>query len=58
MTFAKEHMVSSAVQSGEDYANGVFGNVFQSVVTGYGVMLNSMEDAVSYLSIHEGMHLG
>ena len=40
-----------------DYAAGRFGD-FKSYPTSYGVTLNSVDDAIRFNNVHEGVHLG
>lgn len=41
----------------EDYANGAF-SAFTEYVTSTGIVLHSIDDAILYNNIHEGMHIG
>lgn len=40
-----------------DYSNGLFKD-YQSYTTSYNMTLNSIEDAIRFNNIHEGMHFG
>ena len=40
-----------------DYAAGLFAN-FESYTTGFGVRLDSAEDALKFIPVHETLHLG
>lgn len=44
-------------QMEKDFENGVF-KEYQSYETSYGAQLNSVQDAVIFNNIHEGVHLG
>ena len=41
-----------------DYKNGVFGNHFRTYQTSYGVVLSSIEEAITFNNAHEGLHFG
>lgn len=41
----------------EDYEMGIF-KEYKQYPTSYGFVLNSIEDAITFNNIHEGMHLG
>ena len=41
----------------EDYEMGIF-KEYKHYPTSYGFVLNSIEDAITFNNIHEGMHLG
>ena len=41
----------------EDYKQGVFNN-FKPYTTSFGVQLNTIEDAIKFSSVHDGLHLG
>lgn len=40
-----------------DYANGVF-KTYKTYPTSFNVMLNSIEEAISFNNVHEGLHFG
>jgi hypothetical protein len=40
-----------------DYQSGTF-TQFEPYMTGYGIPLNSVEDALRFVPLHEAMHLG
>ena len=40
-----------------DYEAGTF-TQFEPYITGYGIPLNSVEDAIRFVPLHEAMHLG
>ena len=48
---------STIVQLEKDYSSGIF-KEYKSYTTSYGVTLGSIEDAIRFNNIHEGMHLG
>lgn len=50
-------MLSTIIRFEEDYQNNLFNN-YTSWVTRYGVQLNTIEDAVSFLPFHDGFHMG
>ena len=41
----------------EDYRNGAF-NSFKQYTTSFGVQLDTIEDAVKFSSMHDGLHYG
>ena len=41
----------------DDYKNGVF-KEYKSYPTSYGITLNSIEEAIAFNNVHEGMHFG
>lgn len=41
----------------KDYNNGFFTS-YKTYMSSYGVELNSIEDAIQFLTVHEGLHLG
>lgn len=53
----KSKLIPSIDQTEEDYANKVFGE-YVPRMTSYGVQLDSVEDAISFLNVHEAMHFG
>ncbi len=55
--FAKEHLLLTVDWAEQDYQEGRFG-VYQAWVTGYGATLDTVEDAIIFNNIHEGMHYG
>jgi hypothetical protein len=50
-------MFSLPKKTAEDYKAGVFGS-FKPYATSLKIELNSVEDAVTYDLLHEGIHLG
>lgn len=55
--FVSRHLLDTVTQNQEDYHQGVFGT-YRPIVTSYGITLNTLEDAICYLNLHEGMHFG
>jgi hypothetical protein len=53
----KTLLISTLDQFKIDYHNQIFNN-YKGWTTRYGVDLNSVDDAVMFLSFHEGLHLG
>ena len=41
----------------EDYRKGVFNN-FKQYTTSFGVQLDTLEDAIKFSSVHDGLHYG
>ena len=55
--FAKEQLLTSVETLKADYGKGIFG-AYKPVTTSYGAPLNSVEDAIRFNNVHEGMHYG
>ena len=55
--FLKSQMLSSIDQLESDYAAGKFKS-YSEYTTSYGSTLRSIEDAITFNTIHEGLHLG
>lgn len=53
----KTLLISTLDQFKIDYHNQIFGN-YKGWTTRYGVDLNNIDDAIKFLSFHEGLHLG
>ena len=53
----KEWLKSTPDQLEKDYNDKKFG-AYKTYTTSYGVELNSIEDAINFNTIHEGLHLG
>lgn len=51
-------LLSTINQTKEDYSNGVFKNYTPYTVSTTGNTLNTIEDAISFIAIHEGIHYG
>ena len=54
----KTLLISTADQLEEDYNKGLFKKDFDSYPTSYGFTLNSIEDAITFNNLHEGIHFG
>lgn len=52
-----EWLTTTAEQLDADYQSGYFGN-FKTYPTSYGMTLGSIEEAITFNNVHEGMHLG
>jgi len=53
----KDMLIFSADQLESDYENQTFGKYIERT-TSYGVTLTTIEDAIAYNSLHEGIHIG
>lgn len=53
----KTLLIATLDQFKTDYQQQIFGN-YKGWTTRYGVELNSVDDALEFLSFHEGLHLG
>ena len=53
----KELLFSTIDDLQKDYEAGKFAN-YTSWTSRYGVQMNKIEDAISFLSFHEGLHVG
>lgn len=53
----KEVLISSVEQVKKDYESGVF-STWKEYETSFGTTLRSVEDAILFNNIHEGIHLG
>ncbi|MCL6267420.1 DinB family protein [Flagellimonas myxillae] len=51
------YLTSTIEQMQEDYSNGAFKN-FEAYMTTPKIGLDSVEDAISFLAFHDGIHLG
>lgn len=56
-TFLKQQAVQLIDELIADIEQGLLDN-YTSYTTSFGVTLNSIEDAVKFLTMHEGLHLG
>ena len=54
----KKLLLTSIDQMEQDYEQGVFGNDFKTYTTGYGATLTTLEDAINFNNVHEGVHYG
>jgi len=57
LDFIKNQLIVLVDKTEEDLANGVF-QKFKEYPTSYGVVLNSVEEAIIFNNLHEAMHLG
>lgn len=53
----KEYASSSLIKLKEDYEAGVF-NDFKAFATSTGFVINNVETALRYVTMHHGLHLG
>ena len=53
----KEQLMVLASKLKDDYQAGIFKN-YTTYPTSYNVILNSIDDAIAFNNIHEGLHLG
>ncbi len=53
----KTYLISTVEQLQLDYSEGLF-KEFESYMTSPKIGLNNVEDAISFLAFHEGVHLG
>jgi hypothetical protein len=57
IAFIKEQLFITLDQLDADLDKGIFIN-YTSVMTRYGIELNSIDDGVTFLPFHEGLHIG
>lgn len=57
IAYVKTHLVEAMKQTIIDYDKGLF-KTFISYPTSTGIDLNSIEEAISFNSFHDGIHLG
>jgi hypothetical protein len=55
--YVKDNLVSAMAQTKEDFNDGLFEN-FTPYMTSTGIELKSVEDAISFSTFHDGIHLG
>ena len=55
--FIKKNLFSPILQMADDYPAGVL-KTFKKYPTSFGLILCSVEDAIRFNNIHEGVHLG
>ena len=55
--YVKEHLVPAMKQTQIDYQNGIY-TQFTPYMTSTGIELKSVEDAISFSTFHDGIHLG
>lgn len=53
----KEKLISSLDQLEQDHQAGIFAN-YPTWTTRYGVVISDIDDAISFLPFHEGLHVG
>lgn len=42
----------------QDYDNGIFGTQFKTYTTSYNITLTTLENAIQFNNVHEGVHYG
>ncbi len=42
----------------QDYDNGIFGTQFKTYTTSYNITLTTLENAIEFNNVHEGVHYG
>ncbi len=57
LAFLKQQAVALMHELTSDIEAGIF-DKFDTYTTSFGVVLNEIDDAVKYLTMHEGLHLG
>lgn len=57
LLYIKEHIFELLDRTEQDYKNNVLGP-YQTYETSYGIVLNSVEDALIFNNMHEALHLG
>lgn len=57
ITFIREHLLTTVDWAAMDCQNGLF-NAYESYTTSFGVELRTFEEALQFLNVHEGLHLG
>jgi hypothetical protein len=55
--FIKAELVRLPQVTNEDYNKGIF-KTFKAYPTSYGIELNNIEEAITFVNVHEGLHLG
>jgi len=53
----KAALINSLDKLAHDYKNGLFTN-YPTWTTRYGVVINNIDEALSFLPFHEGLHIG
>jgi len=54
----KKLLLTTIDQMEQDYNDGVFGNDFKVYTTSYNITLNTIENAIAFNNVHEGLHYG
>lgn len=57
VNFAKQQLLDSVAQLKNDYENKVFDD-YNAVTTSYNATLTSVEDAITFVNLHDSMHYG
>jgi hypothetical protein len=55
--FVKTQLIGSVASLKEDYNNAVFGP-YKQVTTSYNATITSVEEAISFVNLHDSMHYG
>jgi len=55
--FISEHLLSTIETTREDYTQKRF-QKYRKYETSYGFLLEKIEDAISFINVHEGVHFG
>lgn len=54
----KKLLLTTIDQTEQDYENGVLGNDFKVYTTSYNITLDTIENAIAFNNVHEGLHYG
>lgn len=54
----KKLLLTTIEQTEQDYENGVLGNDFKVYTTSYNITLDTIENAIAFNNVHEGLHYG
>jgi len=54
----KQLLLTTVDQMQQDYEQGIFGSDFTSYTTSYRVTLDTLENAINFNNVHEGLHYG
>ncbi len=55
--YVKDHLFTAMKETEKDFYDGLF-NDFKAYMTSTGIELKSIEDAISFSTYHDGIHLG
>ena len=55
--YVKDHLLKAIEETQSDYNNGLFKD-FKPYMTSTGIELKNIEDAISFNSFHDGIHVG
>lgn len=58
ITEIKSLLISSVDTIENDYNNNLLGPYFKEYTTSYGVTISSLEEAINFANVHEGLHFG